>query len=91
MKAPNKIIVLDSEYSIECNGLGTMLDYQATKERIDTDTLETKTVTVKDRWYFLNVPQALRKYSDKVLEQSDDLKDVLKKLKEVEVIIKNVK
>lgn len=91
MKAPNKIIVLDSEYSIEGNGLGTTLDYQATKERIDTDTLESKIVTVKDRWYFLNVPQALRKYADKILEQSDDLRDVLKKLKEVELIIKNIK
>jgi len=50
MKASKKIIVLDSEYSIECNGLGTMLDYQATKERIDSDTLESKFVTVKDRW-----------------------------------------
>lgn len=91
MKAPNKIIVLGSEYSIECNGLGTTLDYVATKERIDTDSLETVTYTVKDRWYFLNVHQALRKYADKVLEQSDDLKDVLKKLKEVEAIIKNIK
>ena len=91
MKAPNKIIVLDAEYSIECNGLGVMLDYQATKERIDTDTLETKIVTVKDRWYFLNVPQALRKYADKVLEQSDDLRDVLKKLDLLHIIIKNIK
>jgi len=91
MKAPNKIIILDSEYSIECNGLGTTLDYQATKERIDTDTLESKFVTVKDRWYFLNVPQALRKYADKVLEQSDDLKDVLKKLDILKILIKNIK
>lgn len=91
MKAPNKIIVLDSEYSIECNGLGTRLDYQATKERIDTDTLESKIVTVKDRWYFLNVPQALRKYADKVLEQSDDLRDVLKKLDLLNIVIKNIK
>lgn len=91
MKAPNKIIVLDSEYPIECNGLGTTLDYQATKERIDTDTLETVTYTVKDRWYFLNVPQALRKYADRALEQSEDLRDILKRLIAVEAIIKNIK
>lgn len=91
MKAPNKIIVLDSEYSIECNVLGTTLDYVATKERIDTDNLETVTYTVKDRWYFLNVPQALRKYADKVLEQSDDLKDVLNKLDLLNTVIKNIK
>jgi len=91
MKAPNKIIVLDSEYQISYDGNGVALNYQSTKERIDTDTLETVTYTVKDTWFFLNVPQALRKYADKFLEQSDDLKGVLKKLKEVEAIIKNIK
>lgn len=91
MKAPNKIIVLDAEYSIECDGKGVMLKYQATKERINTDTLEAENYTTKAQWFILNVPQALRKYADKVLEQSGDLKDVLKKLKEVEAIIKNIK
>jgi len=91
MKAPNKIIVLDSEYSIECDGKGVILKYQAAKERINTDTLETENYTTKAQWFILNVPQALRKYADKVLEQSEDLKDVLKKLKEVEAIIKNIK
>ena len=91
MKAPNRIIVLDSEYQISCDGYGVTLTYQATKERIDTDSLESKTVTVKASWHFLSVPQALRRYTDKVLEQSNDLKDVLKKLKEVEALIKNIK
>ena len=91
MKAPNRIIALDAEYQISCDGIGVSLNYQASKERIDTDTLETVKYVVKDAWHFLSVPQALRRYADKVLEQSNDLKDVLKKLKEVEVLIKNIK
>jgi hypothetical protein len=91
MKAPNRIIDLDTEYQINCDGIGVTLNYKEAKERIDTDTLETVKYVVKDAWHFLSVPQALRKYTDKVLEQSNDLKDVLKKLKEVETLIKTIK
>jgi hypothetical protein len=35
--------------------------------------------------------QALRNYADKALGQSEDLKDVLKRLIAVEAIIKNIK
>jgi len=91
MKPPNRVIKLDEEYYIECDNIGVSLNYKATKERIDSDSLEVIEYKVNERFYFLTVAQALDRYKDKVMEQSDDLKSVLKKLKEVEVLIKNIK
>ena len=92
MKTPNKTIKLDNQFTIQVKTASYLLiKLGEPKTVINTDTLEEETKQDREVWYFISMPQALRNYADKVLEQSDDLKDVLKKLKEVEVIIKNIK
>ena len=92
MNASNKIIVLDNQFTIQVKTASYLLiKLGETKTVINTDTLEEETKQDREVWYFISMSQALRNYADKVLEQSDDLRDVLKKLEEVEVIIKNIK
>ena len=92
MKTPNKIIKLDNQFTIQVKTASYLLiKLGEPKTVINTDTLEEETKQGIEIWYFISMSQALRNYADKVLEQSDDLRDVLKKLEEVEVIIKNIK
>ena len=92
MKAPNKIIKLDDQFTIQVKTASYLLiKLGEPKTVINTDTLEEEAKQDIEIWYFISMSQALRNYADKVLEQSDDLRDVLKKLEEVEVIIKNIK
>lgn len=87
-----KIIKLDAQFTIQVKTASYLLIKTGEPKRvIDTDTLEEKTVIPKETWYYISMGQALRNYADKALEQSDDLKEVLKRLKEVEAIIKNIK
>ena len=92
MKAPNKIIKLDDQFTIQVKTASYLLiKLGEPKTVINTDTLEEEAKQDIEIWYFISMSQALRNYADKVLEQSDDLRDVLKKLEEVGVIIKNIK
>ena len=85
------MIILDSNYTIGCNSNGTTLNFQEQRERKNKSTLEVELYTYKDQWHYLSVSQAISKYKDLVLIHSQDLKDVLKKLNEIDLIIKSLK
>lgn len=76
-------ILLDGSFSITCDGKSATLEQLLIKNRINPDTLEREEYLVKDKWFLLNVPQALRKYRDLILEESSDLKDIFSKLDEL--------
>lgn len=84
------MITLDENYTISCDGNGTTLNFQEKREKTSKEGEKT-IYTFKDQWHYLSVPQALSKYKDLVLEESQDLKDVLLKLNEVETLIKSIK
>jgi hypothetical protein len=79
---------LDDNYSIDTDGAGTVLNFQQQRQReknkIMVDFLH------KDQWFFLSLPQALNKYLDLKIEDSEDVKDCLKKIEEVRTIIKSI-
>lgn len=87
-----KTIKLDNQFTIQVKTASYLLiKLGEPKKVLNTDSLEYETKQEKEVWYFISMPQALRNYADKALEQSKDLADVLKRLKEVEEIIKNIK
>ena len=87
-----KTIKLDDQFTIQVKTASYLLIKTGEpKKVIDTDTLEEKTVIPKEVWYYISMKQVIGNYADKVLELSEDLKDVLKRLIAVEAIIKNIK
>ena len=84
------MIILDSNYSVNCDGYGTTLNFQEQRERKNKITNEIEFYLYKDQWHYLSVTQAISKYKDLVLENSEDLKDVLKKLDEINLTIKTL-
>jgi hypothetical protein len=87
-----KIIKLDDQFTTQVKTASYLLIKTGEPKRvIDTDTLEEKTVIPKEVWYYISMKQVIGNYAEKVLAQSEDLKDLLKRLKELEVIIKNIK
>jgi hypothetical protein len=44
-----------------------------------------------DKWYYLSVEQALRKYLDLKTENCQDVKDCIAKIEEVKQIISKIK
>lgn len=86
-----KTILLDDQFTIQVKTASYLLvKTGAPKEVVDTDSLEVKTVIPKEVWYYISIEQALRNYAEKVLEQSEDIKDLLKKVQKVESTIKNI-
>jgi len=76
-------ILLEGSFSIICDNKSATLEQLVIKNRINPDTLEREEYLVKDKWFLLNVSQALRKYRDLILEESTDLKDIFSKLDEL--------
>ncbi len=83
------MIKLDENYSINCDGTGTTLMFQEERTRKNKVSKKDEVYTFKDQWYLLSVPQAIIKYRDLVLTESKDLKDVIKKLEEIDLTIKS--
>jgi hypothetical protein len=82
-------MVLDNNYSINTDGVGTTLLF--TDERTREKDGKTIPYTFEDRWYFLNVSQALSKYLDLKIEPSKDAQDCLSRIDEVRNIINKIK
>ncbi len=82
------MIILDENFSIVCDATSATLKFQEQRERPNKTTDVLETYIFKDQWFLLSVPQALGKYRDLKLVHSQDLKDVLEKLEEVNKTIK---
>jgi hypothetical protein len=80
---------LDNNYSIDTDGAGTILNFQQQRQREKNG--EMVDFIHKDNWFFLSLPQALNKYLDLKIEDSEDVMDCLKKIEEVRQIIKSIK
>ena len=79
---------LDSNYRIESDNMGSTLIFEQTRCREVNGRLET--FVYSDRWYFLNMPDALQKYSDLKLGQAEDVKEMLNIIKELKELIKKL-
>lgn len=80
---------LDEEYSIKSDGVGTTLLFETPRQREKDGKMVDFIFT--DKWYYLTVEQALRKYLDLKLENCEDVKDCLKRIEEVKQIISKIK
>ena len=80
---------LDDNYTVDTDGAGTILMFQQQRQREKNG--ETIDFIFKDQWFFLSLPQALNKYLDLKIEDSEDVRDCLKKIEEVRTIIKSIK
>lgn len=80
---------LDDNYSINSDGVGSTLLFEEKRQREKEGKMVDFVYT--DRWYFINVAQALTKYFHLKLEQSQDVKDCLKRIEQVEQLIKSLK
>jgi len=67
---------LDSNYTIESDGSGVVLNYSEERERTEKDG-SIKKYTSTEKWYYPDVFLAIEKYASKVVEHSEDLKAVL--------------
>lgn len=86
-----KTIKLDNQFTIQVKTASYLLIKTGDpKTVINTDTLEEEVKRSKEVWYFISMGQALRNYADKVLAQSEDLKEILSKLIAIESVIKNI-
>ena len=79
---------IDDNYTVTTDGAGTVLNYQQQRQREKNG--EMVDFIHKDNWFFLSLPQALNKYLDLKIEDSEDVMDCLKKIEEVRNIIKKV-
>jgi len=80
---------IDDNYTVTTDGAGTVLNFQQQRQREKNG--EMVDFIHKDQWFFLSLPQALNKYLDLKIEDSEDVKDCLKKIEEVRTIIKSIK
>lgn len=80
---------IDEEYSIICDGSGTTLNFATHRQREKDGKMVDFIYT--DKWYYLTVEQALRKYLDLKTENCEDVKDCIAKIEEVKQIISKIK
>ncbi len=80
---------LDEEYSIKSDGVGTTLNFSTPRQREKDGEMVYFVFT--DKWYYLTVEQALRKYLDLRTENCEDVKECLKRIEEVKQIISKIK
>lgn len=80
---------LDEEYSAKSDGVGTILLFQTPRQREKEGKIVDFIYT--DKWYFLTIEQALRKYLELKIENCDDVKDCLRRIDEVKQIISKIK
>ena len=80
---------IDDNYTVTTDGAGTVLNFQQQRQREKNG--EMVDFIHKDNWFFLSLPQALNKYLDLKIEDSEDVMDCLKKIEEVRTIIKQIK
>lgn len=85
------MIVLDKNYSLECDKYNWTLKYVGDPEMKEVNG-EEKEVRSRDQWHYATLRQALKAYSDKSIKtaQPKDLQDVIRHLLTVDKTIRNV-
>ena len=78
---------LNENYRIEADIIGATLIYEDSRTRLN-DGKEVDYVYT-DKWYYLNVEQALTKYVDLMMGAAKDVEDLLKIINELKKQIKN--
>lgn len=77
---------LDENFRVESDSVGTILIFEQERKRErygkEVDFIFT------DRWYFLNMTQALNKYVDLKMGKAEDVKELLKLIKELKEQLK---
>lgn len=84
VKKINKI-VLDDCYSIECSADCVTLKYSCITEQFNEET--GKMVTSSDQWYYPTISLALKKFLQESAADNDDVRQILKRIDEVEKLI----
>lgn len=72
---------LNENYRIDADSIGATLVYEDIRTRLKDGKEQEFTYT--DRWYFLNVQQALTKYADLMMGEAKDAEDLLRIIKEL--------
>lgn len=78
---------LNDNYRIEADSIGATLIYEDSRMRLK-DGKEVDYVYT-DKWYFLNMEQALTKYVDLMMGNAKDVEDLLTIIKQLKKQIKN--
>lgn len=78
---------LNENYRIESDSIGATLIYEDSRTRLK-DGKEVDYVYT-DKWYYLNVEQALTKYVDLMMGAAKDVEDLLTIINELKKQIKN--
>lgn len=81
----SKTIKLDECYSISTARDSATLKYACVSDRINEKT--GKPIISKDTWYFGSISLALKKYLLESAADNDDVKQILKRIDEVEALI----
>lgn len=84
-------ITLDNNWEILNDQNNWELHYRNEVEATDKKTGEKKIITQKDTFYYPSLPLCLKRYTNETLKSSNNLEDVLRKLEEVEILIKSLK
>lgn len=78
---------LNDNYRIEADSIGATLIYEDSRTRLK-DGKEVDYVYT-DKWYYLNIEQALTKYVDLMMGAAKDVENLLKIINELKKQIKN--
>lgn len=78
---------LNKNYRIESDSVGATLIYEDSRMRLK-DGKEVDYVYT-DKWYFINMEQALTKYADLMMGSAKDIEDLLTIIKQLKKQIKN--
>lgn len=77
---------LDENFRVESDSVGTILIFEQERKR-EREGKEVDFIFT-DRWYFLNMTQALNKYVDLKMGKAEDVKELLKLIKELKEQLK---
>ncbi len=82
-----KVIELDECYSIETTRDAVTLRFACITSKISEKT--GKPIITRDTWYFGSISQALKKYLQESAADNTDVKQILKRIDEVEKLIES--
>lgn len=77
---------LDENFRVESDSVGTILVFEQERKR-EREGKEVDFIFT-DRWYFLSMTQALNKYVDLKMGKAEDVKELLKLIKELKEQLK---
>lgn len=85
------MLSLSENYRIVYEESNIVLQYYEQRMREKTKTGEKEEYEFKENYYYPDLKSSLRKYLQLSLEGSESIEEVLKRITEVETVIKNIK